>query len=490
MVLPVQKNHNRGTDLTNYWPFSNLTFFSKLLEKVILNQLWNHLKTNNLLPNYQSGYRANHSTETAILNLCDNILKNMEKNINTAMVALDLSAAFDTVNHTILLEVLNKYYGIHGLALQWIKSYLTNRQFRVQIEDKFSEVKTIDFSVTQGSILGPILFICYANTLQELFTNHNSLSRYADDPSFIKSFLPIDHNILSELELDIKNISDWMYQNHLEMNNAKIEFITFGSRSRLKKQYLSEIKVGNEVVKSLETIRFLGITLDKDLEMKKFIATKVRNAYLNIKRINKIRKFLTEDETKILMYSKVLSHLDNGISILVNLPKSTVKPLQSIQNYTANIICKKQKYDSSTGCLYKLHWLPIHYRCIYKLMTIMYKMLEEQEPQYLVNKLSFKTSIMTTRNNTSNSKQLLVPFNRKKTLGDRGFSFPGPHYWNQLSNNIKEAENFGKFKKLLKTHFLNYLLNNSFRLNLLKLNFKIFTNVKCAVECHYQYDSN
>ena len=115
IVLPVQKNHNLGTYLTNYRPISNLTFFSKLLEKVILNQLWNQLKTNNLLPNYQSAYRANHSTETVILYLCDNILQSMGKNINTAMVALDLSAAFDTVNHKILLEVLNKYYGIHGL---------------------------------------------------------------------------------------------------------------------------------------------------------------------------------------------------------------------------------------------------------------------------------------------------------------------------------------------------------------------------------------
>ena len=116
----------------------------------------------------------------------------------------------------------------------------------------------------------------------------------------------------------------------------------------------------------------------------------------------------------MIMCSNVLSHLDYGNSILINLPKSTVKPLQSIQNYAAKIICKKKKYDSSTECLYKLHWLPIHYRCSYKLMTIMYKTLKEQEPQYLVNKLSFKASNITTRNNTSNSKQLLVPFNRKK----------------------------------------------------------------------------
>ena len=159
IILPIQKNHNLGMDLTNYQPISNLTFFSKLLEKVILNQLWNHLKINKLIPNSQSAYRANHSTETAILNLCDSILQNMENNINTTMVTLDLSATFDTVNHKILLEVLNKYYGIQGVALQWIKSYLANRKFHVQIEDKFSEVKTIDFSSTRKHFRSNIFYM-------------------------------------------------------------------------------------------------------------------------------------------------------------------------------------------------------------------------------------------------------------------------------------------------------------------------------------------
>ena len=103
-------------------------------------------------------------------------------------------------------------------------------------------------------------------------------------------------------------------------------------------------------------------------------------------------------------------------------------------------------------------------------MTIMYKTLDNQEPQYLADKLSFKTCDMTTRHNTSNSKQLVVPFNRKRTQGDRGFSFTGPSYWNQLPNHIKEAGNFGKFKKFLKTHFLDYLLNNPLRLKILTLN--------------------
>ena len=119
--------------------------------------------------------------------------------------------------------------------------------------------------------------------ITRIFINNNSLSGYADDHSFIESFSPIDNNILTELELDIKHISELMYQNHLKMNDAKTEFITYGSKSGLKKQTLPEIRLRNEVVKSSESIRFLGITLDKDLEFSKSIATKVRNAYFNIK---------------------------------------------------------------------------------------------------------------------------------------------------------------------------------------------------------------
>ena len=173
----------------------------------------------------------------------------MENNTNTTMVALDLSAAFGTVNHKILLKVLNKYYRIQGAVIKWMKSYLVNRQFQVKIEDKFSEAKTIDFSVPQESNLGPILFTCYASTLQELFKSHNSLSGYADDHSFIKSFSPINHKIFTDLEIDIKHISDWMHQNHLKMNNGKTEFITFGTRSCLKKKDLFEIRVRNNVVR-------------------------------------------------------------------------------------------------------------------------------------------------------------------------------------------------------------------------------------------------
>ena len=155
----------------------------------------------------------------------------MVNNTNTAMVALDPSASYNTANYKILLDVLTKYF--------WkiLNLYLTNRQFHVQIEDQFSDVKTLD-SVLWGSILGPLLFTCYASTLQELLTNHKYFSGYTDNHSFIKVLKPIDHKMHTELELIIKNLSGWIHQNHLKMNNKETIFLTFGTRSTLKKEDL------------------------------------------------------------------------------------------------------------------------------------------------------------------------------------------------------------------------------------------------------------
>ena len=146
----------------------------------------------------------------------------------------------------------------------------------------------LNFSVPQGSILYPVLFTHYASTLQELFTNHNSLSGYADDHSFIKTFKPIDHKVVTELELDIKHISDRMHQNHLKMNNGKAEFITCGTKSCLKKQDLPEIRLGDNVARVLDPIKFLGLILDKEFNITKFIAANARTAHFNLKKSKRL----------------------------------------------------------------------------------------------------------------------------------------------------------------------------------------------------------
>ena len=153
-----------------------------------------HFDKNCLLPSYQSAYRPFFSTETAILKMHHDVLKNMESQKVTAFVALDLSAAFDTVDHAILLSVLKESFGISDNVHHWVQSYLNERKFCVLINNEKSSVKSLDFSVPQGSILGPVLFNAYASTLCSHIEHFNvDLSGYADDHGLYKCFDPKNH---------------------------------------------------------------------------------------------------------------------------------------------------------------------------------------------------------------------------------------------------------------------------------------------------------
>ena len=169
VVRPLIKGPNLDIEFKNYHPISNLSFISKLTEKAAKTQLMTHFIEHNLLPKHQNAYRKNFPTETAILNICDNIWTNMEnKKKLTSIICLDLSAAFNNVNHSILLEVMQNYFGITDIALDWISSYLKNGECSVHIDSFSSNTKTTIFSVPQGSILGPSLFNCYVSTLMEI----------------------------------------------------------------------------------------------------------------------------------------------------------------------------------------------------------------------------------------------------------------------------------------------------------------------------------
>ena len=190
IVRPLIKGTNLYTKLKSYRPISNLSFISKIIEKAPQLQLLEDFDQQSLLPSHQNAYRKHYSMETILLNMCDNILKNIENEKCTSTVSLHFSPAFDTVNHTILLDVLNGYIGISEHALSWISSYLSSRKFQVQIGHLTTKIVKIDFSVPQGSILGPILFTCYASTLMEIILERKDsfLSGYADGHAIIHSF--------------------------------------------------------------------------------------------------------------------------------------------------------------------------------------------------------------------------------------------------------------------------------------------------------------
>ena len=366
-----------STELKNYRPISNLSFLSKVIEKAAQMQLQKHFDKQSLLPPHQSAYRQHYSTETTLLNMCDNILRNMENGKYTSMVCLDLSVAFNTVNHKILLGILKSYFGISDQALAWISSYPSKRKFLVQIGQLTSKTIEIDYSVPQGSILGPILFNCYATTLMEVIPEckESFLSGYADDHAMIHCFSPDNKNIKENIENDIDKIKTWMEGNQLKMNDAKTEFIVLGTAGNLRKNTLENIKIGDATIHRTSKIKFLGVHLDDRLSLKGHVQNRWKQGNYNLKLIQNIQKYINIDTTKMLLSTMVLSQLDYVNSILIRAPITTTKPYQKIQNFATRVVYKKSKREDAYICIRELHWLPIKYRSQFKLLTIVYNTL-------------------------------------------------------------------------------------------------------------------
>ena len=464
VILPLLKKPGLEPALSNYRPVSNLTFLSKVLEKIVLQQVVAHVDAHSLLPDYQSAYRANYSTEMVLLRLCDTVLNNMEQQRVTIMAALDLSAAFDTVDHSILQSVLLRRFAISDTVLQWFTSYLEDRVFKVQIGVETSTRHTINYSVPQGSCGGPVLFTMYAATLDDhLASRSQELLGYADDHSLLDSFkagdLTDELATVHRLEQSLAQTKEWMFLNKLKMNESKSEIILFGNKRQVIKAQTTGVHVGDCVVEKSESVNYLGVTLDSDFTFQAQIAKKCSKASFGIHLLRGIVKYLSLKSAKIVASALVLSHLDFSNSLYSGLPAVRTQPLQRIQNYAAKVVLNRRKFDSSYQSLKDLHWLPISYRADFKLVTIVHKAIYGSAPNYITDLLQYRVQTRNTRSSMDTAPKLHPPFTRLKTFADRSFSKRGPDLWNKLSENLRNTEDLEMFKKHLKTHYFNLYFN-------------------------------
>ena len=252
----------------NYRPVSNMSFVSKLIERIVCVQLVDHLKENDLYEIFQSAYRQLHSTETALLRVQNDIYQAVDSEGGAILVLLDLSAAFDTIDHQKLLELLDYSFGIRGDALKWFKSHLQGRTQTVQIGSSQSDPVTLKYGVPQGSVLGPILFTMYTTPLGNIIRNHNlDFHLYADDTQLYISFKPCNsisrQTAISQVEAFSKDIKTWMTNNLLKLNDDKTELIIVTTSETTSRQEDIVINIGDSpIAPSMEPPRNLGVLFD------------------------------------------------------------------------------------------------------------------------------------------------------------------------------------------------------------------------------------
>ena len=405
----------------------------------------------------QSAYTANHSTETALLKVTNDIFMALDKRHCVFLVLLDLSAAFDTIDHDMFLQRLATEYAITGEVVTWMRSYLVNREQNISINNTLSDKITLDFGFPQGSCIGPFGFKLYTKPLTSIAKKHNvNIHLYADDTQLYVPFDPCNSGecveAMKRLECCIEEIRVWMTENYLCLNDGKTEFLILGGKADLEKVNINHVTVGNSKIEANDTARNIGAHFDSTMDMKPHVNRVIRACYHQIRLIAKIRKYLSMDSASKLIHAFVTSRLDNLNSLLVELPDYVLNKLQLVQNNAARLVAREKKSSHVTPLLKQLHWLPIEYRIKYKIVLIVYKCLHEMGPVYLTSLLTgyHPGTSMCLR---SDKEELLDNKRTAKGYGDRAFAKSGPELWNALPLNIRNSSSVTAFKSSIKTHY-------------------------------------
>ena len=264
--LYIKKNSKQNID--NYRPVSILPVLSKLLERVMYNRVYDFLAKYDILINEQFGFRKSHSTSHGVLNLSNYVTNELDNGNFCLGIFMDLSKAFDTIDHLILLDKLS-CYGVRGVALNWFKSYLMGRKQCVVVDGVKSNFQEMTCGVPQGSVLGPLLFLIYVNDI----INSSDILRFslfADDTVVVLSHKNA-HTLISLVNLELRKLISWFQSNKLLLNQDKTKYILFHLRNMRVPPNLDPISIGDSVLQCVQSLSFLGVTIDENLNWKAHI---------------------------------------------------------------------------------------------------------------------------------------------------------------------------------------------------------------------------
>ena len=447
VITPILKNPKLDPEkYNNFRPVSSLPFLSKVGEKAIYDQLTVHLESNCLYSKFQSAYRKHHSCESALTKLVNDLQKLTFQEENVLLILLDSSAAFDTVDHKILLEKLESKFYISHSALQLIRSYLTDRTFSTKVKDVQSSPRHLKFGVPQGSLLGPLFYILYTSEIEDIVLKHGlQIITYADD---CQIYITFRNEEKSKSEIILKNCLDdikaWMDDNFLKLNEDK----TLVKLFRAKSLQLSYTGTKFLDFNLLDSVKTLGVVINDNLKFTEFISKKVQTCNLHLRNLYNVRHCLDQSTRVLLVTNLILSTIDYCNILLLGATDKDLRPLRLVLNRAIRFILNVKFYEHITPYYKLLHFLPVRLRIKFKACLIAHKIFHGESPTYLQEefvKYSPTSSIVLREG--SGRDVFMFDHDPK----DKALSSKIKRTWNTLSLNTRKCDTLSLFKSKLKT---------------------------------------
>ena len=447
---PIPKDKKQPFEDINSRPISLLNVLSKLHEKFAHKQICHYVSEHNLMLKNQHAYRINHSTESALLHLTDSCLDNMENGMLTGAALLDFSAAFDLIDHNLLLLKL-KCYNFSDNAINWIKSYLSGRTSTVYINGAFSNPIEMTCGVPQGSCLGPLLFSLFVNDLPTVLTTAD-ITLYADDSTPFQS----GHNarlISDKLQLDLSKVELWVAKNRLVLNADKTNSILIGSRQKIKSAPSLNLSIKDKIIEQLPCVKLLGVQVDENLSWKQHCEDLLKDCSKALGLLFKFSRYIPSKVLKIIAEALILSKLNYCCTVWGSAQnQESINNLQKLQNKAARLILGYKVDEISRENLHdEIGWLTVRQRIHVRTLMALHNVLYSGEPNAIY--VNFKPFEIIHEHNTrfssrcrSDNMLLEKPTLKKKTFLARAFRARAIRLWNNLDYTIKIISSKSMFK--------------------------------------------
>jgi len=449
-VKPIFKKGDKSK-MSNYRPVALLPVFSKIYERAMYNRLVEYLESNNLFDKEQHGFRSGRSVITAAVEFIESIINSADMGDIVVALFMDLSKAFDSVSHKVLIKMLARL-GIKGPILSWFKSYLTNRKQYVEItkliNNQFisykSKLSVIKHGVPQGSILGPLLFLCYIKGLPQIITGNgnNKMCVYADDANLKLSGSSMDE-ISLEMRENLIYLCNFFHEKQLLLNLSKTNFMHFKPKNQERFANSLEINFDNNVIEEVTQTKFLGLIIDSNLKWDLQVDAVAKKVASGLYALYKMASICNLETLKTIYFAYIQSNIAFGISIYGATAKKNLDRLLILQKRAIRIILNLKWRESVKEHFKNLGFMTVYSMYIYE--SILYIKIHAPNLPILGEYHNYETR---SRNNIDTPAHRLKFFEKKT-------SYAGGKFFNKLPIFIKNENNIFKFKELLKAYLIS-----------------------------------